>query len=115
MDVLVRWDGREIDLFVDGSKVTTVGWISSGIFIPTEPVRIGAESVNGKANRAFHGELEELGLWSRSLSDREVAALMRTPPSPSVALNRIGPPAARDHSPQVPLNQRSCLSRQATA
>lgn len=77
-DVAVRWDGREIDLFVDGSKVTTIGWTRSGISIPSELLRIGAEAVNGKANRAFHGELEELGLWSRSLSDREVAALMRT-------------------------------------
>ncbi|MBL9136708.1 MAG: DUF1080 domain-containing protein [Verrucomicrobiales bacterium] len=76
-DFVVRWDGETLHLILDGSRVSTVGWTEPSLSLATEWVRIGAEVVNGKASRAFHGELEEVGVWTRSLSDREVASLIR--------------------------------------
>ena len=40
-----------------------------------EPLLIAAETDNGNVVRHFHGELEDAALWSRALSDKEVAAL----------------------------------------
>ena len=40
-----------------------------------EPLLIGAETNDGKVVRHFYGELEEAALWSRALSDKEIALL----------------------------------------
>ena len=43
-----------------------------------EPLLIGAETDAGKVVRHFRGELEAAALWSRALTDKELARISRT-------------------------------------
>jgi hypothetical protein len=73
-DLAVRYDGTSLTLFCDGKKVAAkpcTGLLQRN----ADALLIGAAKVSGKMARHFHGELEEAALWSRALSDREVAAL----------------------------------------
>jgi len=73
-DLVARYDGRTLTLFCDGKKIAAKPW--SGPFKrTTDALLIGAGKVDGKVAQPFRGELEEAALWSRALSDREVAAL----------------------------------------
>ncbi len=83
-DLVVRYDGTTLALFCDGKRAGDKPCTGS---FPrnADPLLIGATKVSGKMARHFRGELEEAALWSRALSDREVAAL-----SSSASL-RVGP------------------------
>jgi hypothetical protein len=73
-DLVGRYDGKSLDLFCDGRRLSTIPW-SGELVRNTEPLLIGAETDNGKVVRHFHGELEEAALWSRALTEEEIAAL----------------------------------------
>ena len=46
-----------------------------GVLVPNaEPLLIGAQIADGKAVRHFVGEIEEVAIWSRALTDHELAA-----------------------------------------
>jgi len=75
-DVVLRFDGRTLQLFLDGAlcdEEIAVGVLSSR----HRPCLIGAdahaEARNGR--RVFHGLIDHAALWKRALTDREIATL----------------------------------------
>ncbi len=73
-DLVGRFDGKTLDLFCDGRRMAGKPW-SGDLQKNSEPLLIGAETDTGKVVRRFRGELEEAALWSRALTDDEVAML----------------------------------------
>jgi hypothetical protein len=73
-DLVARYDGTTLTLFCDGKSTATKPW-SGPLARNSDTLLIGAGKVGGKVAQHFRGELEEAALWSRALSDREVAAL----------------------------------------
>jgi len=74
-DVIVRWDGKTLQLFVDGGlrdEEVAVGTLRQG---NSEPCLIGAESYNGQVKSGFRGLIDHAALWNRALSDAEIARL----------------------------------------
>jgi len=74
-DVVARYDGRAIELFVDGrlyDEYLAADPLRRG---NTEPCLIGAESVGGKVKGGFRGRIDHVALWKRALTDGEIAAL----------------------------------------
>jgi hypothetical protein len=43
------------------------------------PLLLGAETDGGKVVRHFRGELEEVALWTRALTDEDIRLLARPP------------------------------------
>jgi len=74
-DVLARYDGKALELFVDGVRVdraAVAGKLRQG---NTEPVIIGGHSEGGAVRRPFRGQIDHAALWSRALSDGEIVTL----------------------------------------
>lgn len=69
-----RYDGKTLEVFCDGRRMAGKPW-SGDLQKNSEPLLIGAERDAGKVVRHFRGELEEAALWSRALTDDEVAML----------------------------------------
>ncbi len=75
-DLVGRYDGRSVALFCDGVLKASTVCPGEGLMAPSSaPLRIAAELREGKMVRHFRGELQEAGVWSRALSDAEIAAL----------------------------------------
>jgi hypothetical protein len=77
-DLVGRYDGRNLSLFCDGRLLASKP-AQGRLVRNTEPLLIGAETDNGQVVRHFHGELEEAALWSRALSDADIAHLSNRP------------------------------------
>jgi hypothetical protein len=73
-DLVGRYDGRSLELFCNGRRMAHQPW-SGRLLRNREPLLIGAETDGGRVVRHFHGELETAALWSRALSDEEIAWL----------------------------------------
>ena len=73
-DLVARYDGTTLALFCDGKRLAAKPSTGS-LQRNAEALLVGAAKVGGKMARHFHGELEETAIWSRALSDQEVAAL----------------------------------------
>ena len=73
-DLVARYDGTTLTLFCDGKKMASKP-CSGRLERNNDALLIGAGKISGKVAQHFRGELEEAALWSRALSDREVAAL----------------------------------------
>lgn len=78
-DLVVRYDGATLEIFCDGSSLGIVPWAGGKLTQNTEPLLIGAETVNGTPVRPFPGEIEQAAIWSRALKDSEIKALNRRP------------------------------------
>ena len=78
LDLIGRYDGRKISLFCNGRVMEEKAW-SGSLTENNEPILIGAASFDGVPKMAFTGEIEEAAIWSRGLSDAEVATLLRAP------------------------------------
>jgi sucrose-6-phosphate hydrolase SacC (GH32 family) len=64
-DIVARYDGRRVALFVNGRLATSA--VATGeLRENTEPLIIG---------RAMRGEIDHAALWARALSDAEIVAL----------------------------------------
>ncbi len=74
-DVITRYDGARLDLFVDG--VLLDSQTASGLLRSenTEPIAIGASTTDGKPDNAFIGLVDHVGIWDRTLTDEEVIQL----------------------------------------
>lgn len=75
-DLAARYDGRQIELFCDGR------WMASSrhrgkLHENAEPLLIGAWTDAGQTVFRSTGEIEEVGLWNRALTDADLACLMR--------------------------------------
>ena len=74
-DVVVRYDGHTLEMFVDGVPVSerpASGKLRTG---NAEPLILAGWSNNGKPRGPFKGKLDTVALWNRSLDDAEVVAL----------------------------------------
>lgn len=94
-------DSQQTYIYINGSK------IDSDVYTPsiqpehgTAPLRIGTRDFNSY----FQGEIREVRVWNRKLSDSEVAALFSTdsvPPDDLVAeyllLQDVAPDSAGSH------------------
>jgi hypothetical protein len=75
-DLIGRYDGKTIQILCDGkvmSKKPAIGSLTK----TGEPLLIGAVSDNGKMVQPFTGEMEFAGLWTRALTDQELAAIAK--------------------------------------
>ena len=76
-DFVGRYDGKMLELICDGKVMAHVRGHGGKLTQNQEPLLIGAESDAGKVVRPFTGEMEEAAIWSRALSNEELAKLMR--------------------------------------
>jgi hypothetical protein len=61
-------------IFCDGQLMASVPLV--GALVPNaEPLLLGAEMNDGKPARHIHGEVDEVAIWARALSDEEITAL----------------------------------------
>jgi len=74
-DVVVRYTGPKLELFVDGVLVDEEWPIGSMRQGNLEPCLIGAESCNGEVKTGFQGMIDHLALWDRALLDDEIEFL----------------------------------------
>jgi len=77
-DLVGRYDGRAVALFCDGRRMAARDW-GGRLQANQEPLLIGAETDQGRVVRHFRGELESAALWSRALTDDEIALLSQPP------------------------------------
>lgn len=68
---VVTFNHAAIRLYVDGSQVASLATTTLPDSKSTKPLRIGANSFAN--NNYFTGQLDEVGLWDRSLSAAEIA------------------------------------------
>jgi hypothetical protein len=76
LDLVGRYDGSKVALLCNGQVMDTKPW-SGKLTENGEPILIGAGSFDGVPKLFFTGEMEEAALWSRALSDDEVAVLIK--------------------------------------
>ena len=72
------YDGRKLELFIDGrlcDEYLAQDPLRTG---NTEPCLIGAESVGGHVKTGFRGLIDHAVLWNRALTDSEIAHLSGT-------------------------------------
>lgn len=77
-DLVGRYDGRQLSLFCDGRLMASKP-AQGRLVRNTEPLLIAAETDAGQVVRHFHGELEEAALWSRALTEADIALLSDHP------------------------------------
>ena len=73
-DVVVRFQNASLELFVDGVLVDAE-WPHGALYQFQAPFLIGASFDGGKLNSGFHGLIDHVALWDRSLTDEEVASV----------------------------------------
>ena len=74
-DVVVRYDGKTLTMFVDGVLVAdrpAAGKLRAG---NREPLVLAGYSVGGRLRGPFKGRLDTVALWKRALSDAQIVAL----------------------------------------
>jgi fructan beta-fructosidase len=74
-DVICRYDGTNLQMFVDGvlmGEAAASGPLRTG---NTEPCLIGAESYGGRVKSGWKGLIDHAALWDRPLSDAEIERL----------------------------------------
>ena len=73
-DVVVRFRGANLEMFVDGALVDEE-WPHGEVRQFRGPFLIGAARENGELKSGFHGLIDHLAIWSRALTDAEIVAL----------------------------------------
>ena len=74
-DVIVRFTGPKLELFVDGVLVDEEWPIGSLRQNNHKPCLIGAECTGRAVKQGFHGAIDHAALWNRALADGEIAFL----------------------------------------
>jgi hypothetical protein len=72
-----------VRLFVDGVQIGTLSTTSNPDNTGTQPLRIGENSQSPLGPDAFVGQLDEVGVWNRALTNAEITSLMNTGTFPS--------------------------------
>jgi hypothetical protein len=93
-DVVVRFRGPNLELFVDGVLVDEE-WPHGSLRPIRTPLWLGAGYEGGKLTTGFRGQVDHVALWNRALTNAEIAALAG---GPAVVARRdremFGPPQA---------------------
>lgn len=74
-DVIVRYDGRTLELLVDGIPVADQAAAGTLRVGNTEPLVLAGYSVGGQLRGPFKGRLDTVALWKRALGAAEIVAL----------------------------------------
>jgi len=77
-DILVRFRGPNLELFVDGVLVDEE-WPHGELFEFCAPFLIGAGYENSQLKTGFHGQIDHVALWNRALGDEEIVTLSGGP------------------------------------
>jgi len=72
--LIVRRDGSEFCMFFDGDSVSS-GTSSNAITSTTNPLLVGRRNSGDWREFPVNGKLDEIAIWTRALSDDEIAAL----------------------------------------
>jgi len=75
-DLVGRYDGDQIEIYCNGKKMAGAP-LSGDLITNDEPLLIGAETNEDAVVRHFHGEIQDVALWPRALSEEEIALLSR--------------------------------------
>jgi hypothetical protein len=67
-----RWDGAEISIWLNGVKVDAMPFTGMMNTLPNANMLLGRL---GNGTRFFDGDLDDVALWSRALSDAEIQAV----------------------------------------
>ena len=73
--LVCRWDGSEIKFFLN-KTTTETGAAVGGTMVNTDGLYIGADV--GLSTRDWHGNLDELAIWTTALSDETIEAIYDT-------------------------------------
>ena len=73
-DVIARFRGPNLELFVDGVLVDEE-WPHGDLYRFCGPFLIGAAWANGEIASGFRGMIDHVALWNRALTDDEITAL----------------------------------------
>ncbi|MGO8747011.1 MAG: LamG-like jellyroll fold domain-containing protein [Thermoguttaceae bacterium] len=73
-DVIVRFRGPNLELFVDGVLVDEE-WPHGELYGFCGPFLLGAGYENGKLRTGFRGQIDHAALWNRALNDNEIVTL----------------------------------------
>ncbi|MHB0959121.1 MAG: LamG-like jellyroll fold domain-containing protein [Pirellulaceae bacterium] len=73
-DVIVRFQGPRLELFIDGVCVDEE-WPHGTIRDMNGPYLIGAGWERGQVKSAFRGQVDHVAFWNRALDDREIETL----------------------------------------
>lgn len=76
-DLIARYDGKRgrLELFADGVLADAVDAAGTLRGDNPEPCVLGGESNGGNVIRSFRGLIDHAALWSRAITDDEIAAL----------------------------------------
>ncbi|MFO1499229.1 MAG: family 16 glycoside hydrolase [Verrucomicrobiota bacterium] len=87
---LVGWyDGRHLRLFCNGQQMAEQP--ASGDLVPNaDPVLLGGELDQGRAQGKCNGQVAEAALWTRALDERELSQLFQSANRPSKAAANQG-------------------------
>ena len=75
-DVVVRYDGAKLEMFVDGKRVGETP--ATGALRPENnvPLVLGGDALhNGEIRAWFGGQFDTVALWNRALTESEILAL----------------------------------------
>jgi hypothetical protein len=73
-DWVARYDGQSLEIWADDQPVGKVP--ARGMLLPSdEPILIGAAALGAKGVGSFSGDLQEVSLWNRALTDKEIERL----------------------------------------
>jgi predicted phosphodiesterase len=72
----VTYDGSAVRLYVNGTQVASKSTTSLPDTNGNQPLRIGANSLS--IEDIFEGDIDEVGVWNRALSNNEITNLMNT-------------------------------------
>ena len=73
-DLIVRYDGRMLEMFVDGVRIDQRP-ASGDLRQNEEACIVGGYSVGGKVPNPFHGQIDHAALWQRAITDDEIVQL----------------------------------------
>ena len=73
-DIIVRYDGQRLEIFVDGVRVDQRP-AAGDLRQNDEACIVGGYSVGGKVPNPFHGQIDHAALWQRAITDDEITML----------------------------------------
>jgi len=76
LDLVGRYDGERIELICNGVVMDRARW-KGDLTRNNEPLLIGAQTDYGVVAAPFTGDMQEAAIWSRALTDAEIATLVR--------------------------------------